>query len=242
MHIVLALETSGRVGSIALAIDGQIIAEHHYPHGLLHAAALVPLIDQLLRSHSIAPAQLSEIHVSLGPGSFTGLRVGVTLAKTFAFATGSRIVAVPSLRVIAENAPSEASEVLVVLDAKRGQIFTARFARGDDGHWIERETPRLDTLAAAIARAPRPVHLIGEGIAYHRDAIPTESGVVVCHESLWQPRASSVLTIGRALAQAGHFADAFTLTPIYIRLPEAEEKRLIAEGHLTTEAIYGTPT
>ncbi|HXE54444.1 MAG TPA: tRNA (adenosine(37)-N6)-threonylcarbamoyltransferase complex dimerization subunit type 1 TsaB, partial [Tepidisphaeraceae bacterium] len=101
----LAIETSGRISSVAIVEDGRVLGEDQFPHGLQHAAEIIPRIDRLCRSHDWAPADLRELYVSAGPGSFTGLRIGITLAKTLALATGAKIVAVPSVRVLARNAP-----------------------------------------------------------------------------------------------------------------------------------------
>jgi tRNA threonylcarbamoyladenosine biosynthesis protein TsaB len=193
------------------------------------------MIDRLTRGRGWSPTQIDHVYVSAGPGSFTGLRIGITLAKTLALATGCKIVAVPSALVLLANADDHAREVLIVLDAKRGQIFTARFARVDaTSSWAEVEAAHLDTLAAMLSRAARPVHLIGEGIPYHLSAIPDSPDVIVTDESLWRARAQAVAAIGSELARDGQFTDPLKLTPIYVRLPEAEEKRLIAEGKLIT--------
>ncbi|MFT3788104.1 MAG: tRNA (adenosine(37)-N6)-threonylcarbamoyltransferase complex dimerization subunit type 1 TsaB [Tepidisphaeraceae bacterium] len=224
--LALALETSGRTGSVALHRDGVLIAERSYPHGLQHAAAVVPMVDELCRSHGLAPSSIEAVYVSAGPGSFTGLRVGVTMAKTLAFATGAKLVAVPTVDVLAANAPPEATNVIVILDAKRGQIFTARFARSSEGALTAIEPAHLDTLKAMLDRTPRPVWLIGEGIDYHREAIPIDPATIVGEKSAWTPRAAVVAELGSALAAAGQFVDPYKLTPIYIRLAEAEEKRL----------------
>src|SRR5688500_13858881 len=125
MPRAVAIETSGRTGSVAVARDGVVLAEETFPHGLKHAAGLVPMIDRLCGGAGWGPRDVEEVYVSAGPGSFTGLRVGVTVAKTLAFATGARIVAVPTAEVLARNAPPEATYVVIVLDAKRDQIFTA---------------------------------------------------------------------------------------------------------------------
>lgn len=226
---VLAIETSGRSGSVALGEDDRIIAEGAFAHGLQHAAKLLPMIDDLTRHAGWRPNDIDHVYLSIGPGSFTGLRIGVTLAKTLAMATGAKIVAVPSARVLLENAPAEATEVVIVLDAKRGQIFTARYARtAANEDWNELEPAHLDTLAAILARAGRPVHLIGEGIPYHQAALVGEAGVIVTDSPLWQARASAVFALGRTAAVGNSFADPLTLTPLYVRLPEAEEKRLAA--------------
>jgi len=121
--------------------------------------------------------------------------------------------------------------VIIVLDAKRDQIFTARFERGHGGDWMERELAHLGDLPAMLSRSPRPVHLIGEGIPYHEKFIPqNDAGVIVTPDESWRARAAVVAQIGVALAAMGRFADPFTLTPLYVRKPEAEEKYEQAHG------------
>jgi tRNA threonylcarbamoyladenosine biosynthesis protein TsaB len=222
----VAIETSGRIGSVAIVRDGAILAEDQFPHGLQHAAQIVPILDRLTRAHGWRPREVEELYVSAGPGSFTGLRIGVTLAKTMALATGVRLVAVPSVRVLVENAPPEARHVVIVLDAKRDQIFTARFERDTlSAAWIEREPAHLDSLVTMLERAPRPVHLIGEGIPYHEKFLTTNDPTVIATRAdAWRARAAAVAKIGMEMAARGEFADPFTLTPFYIRRPEAEEK------------------
>jgi tRNA threonylcarbamoyladenosine biosynthesis protein TsaB len=219
----IALETSGRIGSIALVDADQILTEETFQHGLQNAAKILPSIDRLIRAQNWSPRDIEQLYLSVGPGSFTGLRLGVTLAKTMALATGVKIVAVPTVRVLAENAPEDAANVIIVLDAKRDQIFTARFARKDRA-WIEQEPAHVDSLAAMVSRSPRPVHLLGEGIPFHRKFVPGDPQIIVTAEELWRARASVVASLGMEMARRGEFADPMTLTPIYIRLPEAVEK------------------
>ena len=224
MPRALAIETSGRIGSVALIDENGAIEEREFAHGLQHAAMLIPLIDELCQKRGWKPGELREVYVSVGPGSFTGLRIGITLAKTLAFATGAKLVAVPSMRVLVENASGEAKHAIVVLDAKREQVFTARFERVE-GNWVERESAHVEALAAMLGRAPRPVELIGEGIEYHRQFIPAgDGGIVIAPQERWRARAGVLAKLGRELAREEKFVDPFVLEPIYIRPPEAQEK------------------
>lgn len=224
MPRALAIETSGRVGSVAIVEDGTLLAEEQFAHGLQHAAEMLPRIARLCRSHGWSPRDLRELYVSGGPGSFTGLRIGITLAKTLAFATGARIVAVPSVRVLAHNAPPACRDLLIVLDAKRDQIFTARLTRSE-GEWREEEPAHLDNLPAMLSRAPRPIYLLGEGIPYHKKFIPADDpAIIVTPEDLWRARSAAVAEEGARLAAGNQFTDPDRLTPIYLRRPEAEEK------------------
>ena len=229
MPRALAIETSSRVGSIAVVQEGRVLAEQQFEHGLQHAAQIIPIIDSLVASQQWKPRDVEELYVSAGPGSFTGLRIGITLAKTLALATGVKLVAVPTVRVLVENAPPDAKHVVLVLDAKREQIFTARFERMND-QWVEREAAHLDSLAEMLKRAPRPVHLLGEGIPYHEKFIPRQdANVLETAAELWRPRAAVVAMIGSMMRE---FTDPNRLTPIYIRKPEAEEKWDAAQAPL----------
>lgn len=224
MSRALAIETSGRIGSIALAEDGRVLAEATFEHGLQHAAEIVVRIDRLCRERGWRPADLAELYVSAGPGSFTGLRIGITLVKTLAFATGARIVAVPTVDVLVRNVPAEAQHAIVVLDAKREQIFTARFSRSPKSEWQAEEPAHLDSLPAMLVRSQRPVHLIGEGIPHHRKFVPVDEQIIVTPPELWRARAAEVVALGHRMARANEFTDPDRLIPIYIRKPEAEEK------------------
>ncbi|HZL38102.1 MAG TPA: tRNA (adenosine(37)-N6)-threonylcarbamoyltransferase complex dimerization subunit type 1 TsaB [Tepidisphaeraceae bacterium] len=221
----IAIETSGRLGSVALAEDGIAVAHDTFAHGLMHAAEMVPRIDALIKARGWKPADAREIYVSAGPGSFTGLRIGITFAKTLAYATGARAIAVPTVEVLARNAPPNARHVLIVLDAKRDQIFTARLTRIASDGWTYDEPAHLDSLANMLARSPRPIHLIGEGIPYHEKFLPAaDPGIILTLPDRWRAQAGKVATIGYAIARSGVPADAQSLAPIYIRRPEAEEK------------------
>jgi tRNA threonylcarbamoyladenosine biosynthesis protein TsaB len=221
----IALETSSRSGSVALVeSDGTVIGEEQSPQDLKHAAALISILDSLAKRHGWTPRDVREIYVSAGPGSFTGLRVGITAAKTLALSLGANIVAVPTTDVLARNAPHHARNILIVLDAKRGQIFTARYTQ-QGGDIVQDEPAHLDTLAAMLARTPRPVYLIGEGIPYHRAALPAEDPqIILTPEESWRPRAAVVAHLGHQLARVNQFTDPDRLTPLYLRRPEAEEK------------------
>jgi tRNA threonylcarbamoyladenosine biosynthesis protein TsaB len=219
----LALETSGRQGSIALADDGVSTAVERFDYGLQNAAKILPLIDALCKVQRWTPSHLRELYISIGPGSFTGLRIAVTLVKTLAFATGARVIPVQTVDILAENAPADARELIIVLDAKRGQIFTSRLVR-ENGRWTQIEPPHLDRLTDMLARAGRPVHLLGEGIPYHRDAIPNAANVIITEPSAWIGRAEVVARLGHQLALGGRQVDPMKLVPLYIRRPEAEEK------------------
>ena len=227
---ILAIETSGRQGSVAVAQGPKLLAARELASTVRHAAELVPAIQALVWGAGWSPSQIEQIYLSLGPGSFTGLRIAVAFARAMAQATGCGLVGVPSLDVIAESAPAEFSVVVPVLDAKRRQVFAARYERDAQGVLRQTIPAGLVDPAAFIAEAAARARsvggqaaVLGEGVDYHGAAWSSAEDVVELDRALWPGRAETVHRLGYARAIAGQFADPQTLLPIYIRLPEAEE-------------------
>jgi tRNA threonylcarbamoyladenosine biosynthesis protein TsaB len=220
----LAIETSGKNGSVALVHGRSILVQEYFSHDLKHAAGLLPLIDKLMRARNWTPSSLQHLYISQGPGSFTGLRIGITLAKALAFATGAKIVGVPTTRVLIENAPPDAKHAIIVLDAKRDQIFTARYERvGSD--WIERQPAHLSSLTEMLAQSPRPLTLLGDGLPFHQQFLPPDQNQIsISPPPTWTARAEIVASLGIQMALRNEFISPDHFAPLYIRKPEAEEK------------------
>jgi tRNA threonylcarbamoyladenosine biosynthesis protein TsaB len=232
----LAIETSSAVGSIALGVGHSLLGSLVFSRPRAHAVEFFPAIDALFAAHGATPQRLTAVYVSSGPGSFTGLRIGVTAARTLAAATRASVVSVPTLTVIAQNAglhESPPENVAVLLDAKRGHVYAAAFRRAQDADdsgetWVG---PRYESSTAPAEAEPlsflrsmsAETAVMGEGVLYHRPAVQ-RSGLAVLPEGLYRPRAETVLSLGARDAARGRFCDPRTLTPTYIRPPEAEEK------------------
>lgn len=234
---ILAVETSGRHGSVAVACGSRLLAERDFPTDREHARELLPVVDELCREQGWTAADLDHCYLSIGPGSFTGLRVAVTFARHLALATGTKICAVPTLDTIVENCATVASpplRVAAILDAKRGQVFAAVYQKDLAATLDKTEAgleppayrrivePCLIEPAKLFSTTTAPIAVIGEGIDYHLPAIQA-SGAEILDRSLWRPRASCVHRLGRRLAQSGQFTTARMLMPFYLRRPEAEE-------------------
>jgi len=143
--VILAIETSSRVGSAALALGPRLLQESQFSGPMQHSSELFPAVDGLLRGHGYTPANIDQIHIAIGPGSFTGLRIAVTLAKTMHLANAVRIVTVDSLDVVAANlsdTPTDRTEttgpepetiipdrIAALFDAKRGQFYASVYQR-----------------------------------------------------------------------------------------------------------------
>ena len=222
---ILAIETSGRMGSVALGTDDGVVASSRLSGNMKHAAELIPAIDELARGQGWPVDSLTDVFVSIGPGSFTGLRIGVTLARTLSWSIGARIVAVPTVDCLARNALAAdplPTHVAVVLDAKRSQIYTAAFDV-IAGRCVKTIDACLADPRTFLARCPKPLAVIGEGIPYHQQVID-ESDAAVLDPSLWPASAENVYHVGIERADTGAFTAGCDLLPLYIRRPEAEEK------------------
>lgn len=215
----LAIETATADGGVALGCGDELLAAEQLPAQQRHAIGLLPAVDRLTREHGFAPSDAEHIYVSVGPGSFTGLRIGITAAKMLARLTGAKLVAVPTLDVIAENAPTDRPRVAVCLNAKRGQCFTGIYDRLDD-RWARRVEPAL--LTPDQIAGHEPAALIGD--AFVIEQLEWSPSIERLDPTLAVPCARVVWQLGRALAERSAFTEAYALAPTYVRLPDAEEK------------------
>ncbi|MEN6384070.1 MAG: tRNA (adenosine(37)-N6)-threonylcarbamoyltransferase complex dimerization subunit type 1 TsaB [Phycisphaerales bacterium] len=220
----LALETTGRIGSVAIGIDGKLSDEKTFSAPLRHNAELFDTINSLLKQISKTADQINEIFISIGPGSFTGVRISVTVAKMMALANKSKIVAVNTSDAIALNTDDPSiNKIATIIDAKRGQFFIAVFQKKEN-LWEKIQSDCMMTADEFKQQLDNePIWLLGEGLLYYSKKFETEN-IKILNEKYWSPKASNVFKLGIQLAQQEKFADPVALVPLYIRKPEAEEK------------------
>lgn len=219
----LVLETSTRVGKVGLARGGAVVRAVSLDDTRRHARDLAATVAELLKGEGLAPAELTGVVVGRGPGSYTGLRVGLVSAKALAYATGCKLVAVDTFAAIARQAPAEAQKVWVIADALQGQIYLQRFERSaEDGRW----TPSAGLL---IARAEEWLNWVAPGTwvtgpgvkVYAATNIPQSTPLVA--EADREPRVDSVFAVGVNLTPLTR-EELFALEPLYLRGSSAEEK------------------
>lgn len=226
--IGLAFETSTAVGSVALGRGGDVLRSHRLSGPRTHAVEFIPTVARLCEERGVSPREVQWVFVSSGPGSFTGLRIGATTARILGMATSARIVEVPTLEIIVQNALEEAPPppcLAVILDAKRGRVYAATFALSEGRYQSTSDPVEADPhgfLSDCVARGSACA-VVGEGVLYHQSVV-SSSGLRVLPESLYPPRAETVYRLGYLRACAGQWTDRRDLTPTYIRPPEAEEK------------------
>ena len=231
--IVLSVETSGRVGSVAIGRGDSVLFESTFSGFMRHGAELFETLEGLLSKVGARPKDVGELYIAAGPGSFTGIRIAVTLAKMMSFAVGTRVIAVDTLDCLAENATdyirqtgSELKRVATILDAKQGRFFSAIFEwNGQD--WIKVHPSNLlypEELLSLIDKDGVPVGLLGEGLVFYADKFKHPLTTLI-DNSFWSATARGVYAVGQRMAAKNRFSDIYTLVPTYIRKPDAVEKR-----------------
>src|SRR5262245_31163280 len=213
---LLVLETSGRVGSVALALGGELGEVRRLEESRRHARDLAPAVKDLCASRGWKPRELDGVIVSLGPGSYTGLRVGIISAKALAFATGCAVLGIETFAAIARQAPPDAKCVDVVADAQQKKLYVQRWRReGAEGPLTIRPiAERLVTLEAGT-------RVSGPGVSLCEALIPPANPVVSPDRRDSLP--SSLLQIGLERWRRGERDDPWKLEPLYLRPSNAEE-------------------
>jgi len=220
---ILALETSGLYGSVAVAEGGELLRDITLAPPRRTAQALAPTIAELLQLVGWKPVDVQLIAVTVGPGSFTGLRVGVVTAKTFAYAVGAEVLGVNTLAAIAERAPEDCPRVTTVVDAQRQQVFAASWRRANHGPWIEETAAQLICNEPWIAGLRSGDAVSGPALAKLLARLP--EFVRVVDASRWEPTAAAVARIAWRDYESGSRDSVWSLVPQYYRLSAAEEKR-----------------
>ncbi len=215
----LVLETAGRVGQAALASGPAVVAEARLEEGRKRASDLGTAIERLLKEHGWKASELTAVVVGLGPGSYTGLRVGLASAKALAYAIGAAFFGVESFAAWAHAAPSEARELSVVSDALKGTLFRRDYRRTTDGAWEPGGPLGVATVDDWLAGLRPGTWISGPFAPMLATRLP--AGVNVCADR--EPRPTDLL----AAAQSYPWAvttDVWTAEPYYLRGSSAEEK------------------
>jgi len=218
----LAIETSGRVGSISLGRGDVLLATEPLPQKQRHNIDLVPVMAAVFDRYGLKPSQLEQVYISTGPGSFTGLRIAVATVKMLALAGDVKIVDVPTLDVVASNAPAEHEHVAVGLNLKRDTLWSGIYHRRGDGILELVGEAKLMTMAQLLSQSPRPVAVLGDPLPPLSD-LPAGmmNGVTVLPASLSKPASESLWHLGRIRSMQGRYIEAGQLLPLYARSPEA---------------------
>ncbi len=225
---ILALETSAKAVSAAVTEDGRVLASGYQDTGLTHSRTLMPIVEHIMKNAEITMAEISAVAVAVGPGSFTGIRIGVSAAKGLAFAASIPTVGVSTLAAMARNAAFADGLVVCAMDARRNQIYNALFEAKNGA--LTRLTPDraigLDELSEELRGDSRPKIVVGDGGRLCAEALAAAD--VACRLApphLVMQHAVSVALEAEEAARKGGLVSAQELLPVYLRPPQAERLR-----------------
>lgn len=224
--LILSLETATGCGSVSLSRGGkeefQLLAECTSQPDITHSRRLLGSVEWLMQAAGVSWEELDAVAVSSGPGSFTGLRIGMAAAKAIAMATGSSLIGVPTLDALACCIDVQKRLICCLLDARKQQVYAGFYRIDGTGRPIRLSEPMVVDPQRLLDGVGEPVILVGPGAKVYRQRVPDLHQVEFLADYLSLPRAMHVgLMAGDKLAK-GDILDPLTAAPMYVRAPEAE--------------------
>jgi tRNA threonylcarbamoyladenosine biosynthesis protein TsaB len=223
--ILLAIETATMLGGLAIMDGMTLVAETRINVKVTHSERLMKEIDHAMRGAGMDLGDIDVFGISAGPGSFTGLRVGLSTIKGLVYATGKKFVAVPTLEAFAWNIPFSDIQICPLLDARRKEVYTAVFKWSKDRFLsvIDEQAIKIGDLLPGI---DAPTIFLGEGALLNRETIERELGEKAFFGAPQHmvPSPANVALLCMKRAENGDFSDALTAVPAYLRRSEAEIK------------------
>ncbi len=229
--IWLGIDTTNTPLSVAIVKDGELLLEETSAMAINHSLRAMPAIEELLTKAGMIPSDIDAIAVSEGPGSYTGVRIGVTIAKTLAWTLNKPLVGVSSLKALAANALFFDGLICPIVDARRGNVYSGAYQYDDgkligvieDGHYA------LEELIHLLEQQSSPILFVGKDTAMHElkiiERLGQRAAIAPLHFNL--PHASSLIYIA---AQSEQETDIHTFVPEYRRIAEAEANWLKEQG------------
>ena len=235
---ILSIDTSSQVSSVAVLSAERVAAEISMQGALTHSETLMPHIETVLRMARVEKVELEGIAVSIGPGSFTGLRIGLAAAKMMAYVLHIPLIAVPTLETLAHHCICGGIRLVPMMDAQKGNVYVQEFTWRADGDVLNlhEESPLailpLTEVIASLAGTEQPVLLLGDAMQ-KKTSLPLPTNVRLAPIHARMPRAACVGLSALTRLARGENDDPMTVAPLYLRRSEAEvlwEKRHGAEG------------
>lgn len=224
MSLIFGIDSSEVEASVCVLRDGQVLFEKELSAGLTLSETLLPLVQEAFSGAGIASADVSAYAISAGPGSFTGLRIGLSLVKGLAFPFGTPVAAVSTLQGVALSLPPVEGSLVVTLNARRGEVYWAVFEGGEDHTRLEPDTAGpAQTLGDVIVKYPEPIIFVGSGAEMCYTLY--KERYAIAYPPPRRPTAYGAALAGRAMEGQGLWAPAGQARPSYLRLSQAERER-----------------
>jgi tRNA threonylcarbamoyladenosine biosynthesis protein TsaB len=221
--LILALETATTCGSVALVTGEQCLAEYSLQSDLTHSRRLLVAVATLMAESHIGWEDIDAVAVSSGPGSFTGLRIGMSTAKGLVMAAGKGLVAIPTLDGLASQFPFADRQICPVIDARKKEVYTA-FFRGTDTGVVRRQSDYMALAPADLAAMIREETIfVGDGIVSCREMMNKLGGLaLIPPAALHFPRAAAIGMLAVVKWQQGEVLEPAAAVPLYVRASDAE--------------------
>ena len=227
--MILAFETSAKAASVALMEDGKLLGESYQNTGLTHSQTLMVMAEDVLRQCGKTAADVRAVAVAAGPGSFTGVRIGVAAAKGFAWGAELPVFGVSTLEAMALSLGAWEGHICCCMDARRKQVYNAIFLaeNGTLTRVCDDRAISLEELKAELEHIDGAIYLVGDGAELtHRTLSADIPELILPPEHRRQQRASGVALAALEAMNRGENADGAALQPNYLRLSQAERERL----------------
>lgn len=230
---ILAFDGTAKAASVAVLDGDRVLGHYTVDNGLTQSELLLPMAENLLESLKMTFNDIELYTTSVGPGSFTGVRIGVSLIKGLAFGKNIPCVEVSTLEALAENLSGIPGIIVPCMDARRAQVYSATFR--SDGESLSRITEdraiALSDLASELSSYDENIYLVGDGYAVAKSAMEkAEVKTMNTPELLILESAVSVGKVAKKKYEKGEFVSDSKLAPIYLRMPQAERERLEREA------------
>ena len=231
--LTLAFETSAKAASVALTENGKLLGESYQNTGLTHSQTLMVMAQDLLKQCGKTVADLTAVAVAEGPGSFTGVRIGVAAAKGMSWGAELPCYGVSTLEAMAVSLGAYEGHVCACMDARRNQVYNALFLV--DGGTLERVSEdraiALADLKTELEHIDGPIFLVGDGATLTHKTLSQEiPNLILPPEHRLHQRAVGVALLAEQKQSAGETGDGNALSPNYLRLSQAERERLEKEN------------
>ena len=228
MMKILSVETSAGVASAAITIGERLVCEVTVNNKKTHSQTLMPIIDSILKQAETEISDIDLFAVANGPGSFTGLRIGVSAVKGLAHALNKPVIGISSLTAMAYNLPFCEYIISPIMDARREQVYNAVY-QWQSGELTELKAPRalgIDELCKELLNNDKPIVFLGDGVPVYKATIKEilKDKALFAPSCASLPKASTLAVPAKKLFEAGKQLNCFELTPVYLRKSQAERE------------------
>ena len=222
--LILSIDTATLVSSVAVATEAQLLAELTTETRLTHSETLLPHIKEVLELAGTVKEELDAVAISIGPGSFTGLRIGLAAAKALCYTLNIPIIAVPTLEAMAARFPVAGVRVYPLLDAQKGNVYRAVYSWQNDAPVCLKDIAvlPLETVLAECEAENMPVVLTGDIVKKKQAKLTLPANVSIAPPAMIMPRAAETAFLGLKRLALGQTDNVMDLEPVYIRRSEAE--------------------